>query len=1196
MPRPRPAARLPCLARALLALGLLVAAMAATAMPLPETPQFRRLGVEQGLPSSRVNGLAQDRAGYLWIATDDGIARYDGVGMRIWRYDPGIVDGMPGNLVNALHVDARDDVWMAVSDRGIARIDRHREAVLPLRDPALPQLETIDVWSIAETGDGRLWFASFGEGLLRREPDGSLHLVGAVPTGAAARPVPRLISLLADAGEGLWIGTVSGLAYWNGETLEAVAAGELDEAAIIAMDRDPDGSLWLSTRSHGLWRRSPEGRFERSPWNAGIGGARPFGVKADGSGGHWIHTARGLFLADASGLRRLPAPEGSEGNFQQMLVDRQGGLWFGDADHGLAWLSPGWRSFASLSRSGEPPLRLSMRQALAFAALPDGGLLIGGEEGLLDRLDADRRRVTPRLLPPSQFAGERLTALLALPDGTLWVGASRLLLRRDPAGRWTRWGAEGPDAAPAAAIDFLVPMPDGTLWVAAYGAGLQQRAADGRVLRRVQPEDGLGLETLHVEHALAGPDGALWVANAQGVLRWDGARFERLVDAEGGPVFGIAFESPEAFWTYRTGLLQQWRRDGGRWKEASRADAANEGMPAVDAGGLVRDAHGRLWIFSLRGLVRFDPATRGLRLFGPADGLREREFGLRPPLVLPDGRVVAGTANGAVLFDPLTVAADGRVPPLVIDTLSVRRAEDVVALDPDAPVRLEASDRDLRIVARLMSFADPGAHRFRFRLHGYDPDWVEVGAAGERQLPRQLPGRYRLEVRAAGADGRWGETRLIEYEVLPPWWLSPRALVAYAVLLLGLAAGGVLLVRHRLRLRARERQEREARRLALEASEAKSRFLADLGHELRTPLTGVLGMTELMLREPLPEVQRQRAETVLRAGQHLLRLVNDTLDLARIEAGRLLLQDEPFDLPALVADVAQWLRPSAEAKGLRFSVQLAPGLPPWLRGDAARVRQILLNLGGNAIKFTEQGFVALRVAPLAGGGIEVEVEDSGIGLDAEAQQRLFQRFEQAGGAATQRRYGGTGLGLAISRQLARAMGGELLLHSRKGQGSRFTVRLPLPDAAPAGGGGAASTAPPAGMAPGTAAPSAPARALDILLVEDDPVVAEVMTGLLQSLGHRVHHAPQALAAMTLLKTQRLDLGLLDLDLPAVDGFELARLIRQGGWSLPLVAVTARADLASEHQARAAGMDGYLRKPVTGAMLAEALAGIQPRPG
>jgi hypothetical protein len=164
------------------------------------------------------------------------------------------------------------------------------------------------VWSIAETGDGRLWFASFGEGLLRREPDGSLHLVGAVPTGAAARPVPRLISLLADAGEGLWIGTVSGLAYWNGETLEAVAAGELDEAAIIAMDRDPDGSLWLSTRSHGLWRRSPEGRFERSPWNAGIGGARPFGVKADGSGGHWIHTARGLFLADASGLRRLPAP------------------------------------------------------------------------------------------------------------------------------------------------------------------------------------------------------------------------------------------------------------------------------------------------------------------------------------------------------------------------------------------------------------------------------------------------------------------------------------------------------------------------------------------------------------------------------------------------------------------------------------------------------------------------------------------------------------------------------------------------------------------------------------------------------------------------------------------------------------------------------------------------------------------------
>jgi CheY-like chemotaxis protein len=308
--------------------------------------------------------------------------------------------------------------------------------------------------------------------------------------------------------------------------------------------------------------------------------------------------------------------------------------------------------------------------------------------------------------------------------------------------------------------------------------------------------------------------------------------------------------------------------------------------------------------------------------------------------------------------------------------------------------------------------------------------------------------------------------------------------------------------------------------------------------------------------------------------------VNDTLDLARIEAGRLLLQDEAFDLAALATDVGQLLRPNAQAKGLDFAVQLAPGLPPRVRGDESRLRQILLNLGGNAIKFTERGRVTLTLRPLPGGGVQFDVEDTGIGLDEAQQRRLFQRFEQADGETTQRRYGGTGLGLAISRELARAMGGELTLRSAKGEGSCFSVRLPL----------AADTA-----RPPTGDLAAARPGLDLLLVEDDPIVAEVMLGLLGAQGHRVHHATQALNALTLMKTERIDVGLLDLDLPAVDGFELATLIRQNGWTLPLIAVTARADAVSERRARAAGMDGYLRKPVTGAMLAEALDGIGAAP-
>ena len=1173
-------------------LGLAVAQAALARVP--ETPQFRRVGVEQGLPSSRINGLAQDRDGYLWIATDDGVARFDGLSMRVWRHNPGIVGGMPDNLVNTLHIDRSDRVWLSFGKNGVGVIDALRREVRPVLSDEVPGFATADVWAIAETPDGSMWFGSFGDGLFQRDPDGRVRAHGAVRAGAGSEPDALVVSLATTTDGGLFIGTATGLAQWVDGRAEPVSVPGLDGDAVTSLQAEPDGSLWIGARSR-LWRRGPEGRIEPSPWDAALAGTRVHGVQRDGRGGRWIYTVRGLFYDDGDGLRRFLAPEAAEGDYQQMLVDRQGGLWFGDAEFGLVWLSGYWRSFATLTRQSDPSVRLSMRQAGAFAEDGEGGVLIGGEDGRLDRLDPSRRRVDVNVVPQASFDKARLYALAHGADGALWVGAaSGRLSRRDPDGTWRRWGPGQDDAPPRGAIDFLVPLPDGGLWVAGYGGGLQRRDAEGRVVLTVAPSSGHGLDTFDLEAVTLGPDGALWVANAQGLLRWDGTRFEPQLGAESGPVQGLAFATADDVWVYRPGLLQRWRRDAGAWTKIDQVDSGNDGLPSAEAGGLVRDAAGRLWLFTVRGLLRFDPATRAIRRFGPGDGLGELEFGLRPPRVLADGVVIAGTVGGAVVFDPMQVEPDTRVATMVLESISVRRAEDVFELDAVAAVQLGAvlslqpEDRDLRVVARLMSFADPSAHRYRFRLNGYDPDWVEVGASGERLLPRQAPGRYQLDIVAAGADGRWSEPITLAFDVLPPWWRTWWARVLYALAAAAAVVAAGALYRRRVQAQAAQRGLQDARRVAQQASEAKTAFLADLGHELRTPLTGVLGMTELMLKDALPDPQRKRAETVMRAGQHLLRLVNDTLDLARIEAGRLRLQDEPFELAALATDVGQLLRPNAEGKGLDFAVQLAPGLPPRVRGDEARLRQILLNLGGNAIKFTERGRVTLALRPLPGGGLQFDVEDTGIGLDEAQQRRLFQRFEQADGEHTQRRYGGTGLGLAISRELARAMGGELTLRSAKGEGSCFSVRLPL--VADAG----LAPVEPAAARTGAGRGGAPA-ALDLLLVEDDPVVAEVMIGLLSAQGHRVHHATQALNALTLLKTQRLDVGLLDLDLPAVDGFELAMLIRQNGWTLPLIAVTARADAGSERRARAAGMDGYLRKPVTGAMLAETLDLIGPQP-
>jgi CheY-like chemotaxis protein len=312
----------------------------------------------------------------------------------------------------------------------------------------------------------------------------------------------------------------------------------------------------------------------------------------------------------------------------------------------------------------------------------------------------------------------------------------------------------------------------------------------------------------------------------------------------------------------------------------------------------------------------------------------------------------------------------------------------------------------------------------------------------------------------------------------------------------------------------------------------------------------------------------------------LLKLLNDALDVARIEAGRLNLEPAPFDPRQLVDDVAQLQLGHAQAKRLGFLVEVAEDLPPRVVGDAVRIKQVLLNLTHNALKFTEYGSVELR-ALRCSEGLLFSVTDTGPGIPESARARLFQRFEQVDGP---QRRAGTGLGLAICRELVGMMGGSIELESRLAYGSTFRVRLPLQPPE-----GAAATLPAAHVPIG--------RALRVLLVEDDAIVAAVIRGQLEHQHHRVCYVANGLGALAELEQSSFDVMLLDLDLPGVDGFQVARLVRQReepGQRMPIVAITARAGGDEEARAYEAGMDAFLRKPFSGEALAELFVRLVPQ--
>jgi signal transduction histidine kinase/CheY-like chemotaxis protein/HPt (histidine-containing phosphotransfer) domain-containing protein len=378
----------------------------------------------------------------------------------------------------------------------------------------------------------------------------------------------------------------------------------------------------------------------------------------------------------------------------------------------------------------------------------------------------------------------------------------------------------------------------------------------------------------------------------------------------------------------------------------------------------------------------------------------------------------------------------------------------------------------------------------------------------------------------------------------------------------------------------------DAREAAVQLARAKSTFLATMSHEIRTPLNGVLGMNELLLDSGLTAEQREWAEGVRVSGRHLLSLINDVLDVSKIEAGRLTLEAVDFKLADVIEEARLMFAQPAQAKGLALLAIVAPAdavqTAQPLRGDPLRLRQVIANLIGNAVKFTAHGSVAVHAGwVLDGDGqarVRIAVQDTGIGISEEARERIFDKFAQADSSTT-RRYGGTGLGLSICRELVALMDGSIAVASTPGQGSCFTVDLRLPLGSATAAVGVAQGAP--RHMSGT-----------VLLVEDHPVNRSVAIGMLRKLGLSWQVAENGADAVAQVRQQPFDAVLMDCQMPVMDGYRATAAIRalpEGrGATLPIVALTANATAEDARRCREAGMDGFVAKPFTLASLAAAL--------
>jgi signal transduction histidine kinase/ligand-binding sensor domain-containing protein/CheY-like chemotaxis protein len=1285
----------PRIATLVLLIGGVADAGASAVEALPENPLFRQFGTAQGLPSATVNKLAQDRDGNLWIGTLDGLARYDGVDFKVWRHDPDNPRSVPANDVEFVMVDEQDSVWVTGHNAGIARYEPHTDDFTRWQhDPAVAgSLPGNRIWAMADDGDGGLWLGGYQTGLVHMSADGVFRSLREPMLAAGCNDI--ILSLAHGQDQTVWIGTSAGLCRWR--RADGFATVEIDEAGsrpVVLGIRLVNGVPWLATSS-GL--NAPQDRPDL-PQPPAHTFESALSIEVEPDGWIWLGTRDGVrrwqpatgatatHLATPGHVMSLPSPR-----IGDILQDREGSMWFA-TQAGLAQLVPQWRAIRVYlggfgDGHGLPPGRprnvgIGRDGQLWVTSDTNRGVSqLNPADGTVRRwfVDSDGRE--------EPDADSR--AVIMDRQERLWLGHRSAVSRYTPAtGEYQRFDRDrSGQALPPTVVRRLVELADGRILAAFGGAGIAWIDEHSGMLDFDPLGDADNLPCAQASDIRGAPDGSIWIACEHGVLTAPLAtrRFQPVTGAPDKAVHGLAFTADGSVWLHALGHLGEYRVDDGGLT-LQRSISAADGWPLVDAGGMAIDDDGVVWVITRRGLQAYDPRSGRIATYDEAHGLPSAEFIDTPPAWLAPGLLATATTAGVVLVDTTRIRAG--LPPATLRWHEASVVHDgrrqVLDTGTGRPWSLAHNHRDLRVAARLGSLLKPDAHRYRFRFN--DDPWHDQAGQPERLIDHLPSGRHTLEIEALGSDGQPSGNRLRQdiHVGLPPW-RQPWALMLYA-----LAAVAVLLVGQHLYRRRLDRQHaltlaEERRRWAEQASAAKTRFLAAVGHELRTPMAGLLGMNELLATTPLDPRQQHFTSSIQRAGNHMLTLVNDLLDLSRIESGQLALTPTDVDLVGCLDELIGDVAANAESKQLVLSLRIEPGTPLGVQVDGKRLHQILLNLLNNAIKFTPDGHIRLRVSWIEGRH-SFEVIDNGPGISDDLRSRLFERYSQDEAG---RRSGGSGLGLAIARELVELMGGDIGVTSGEGGGSRFWFTVPLqadvepaavaadgitvriidndtergddlatslralgvtvvdnaittpfvlvaakasdqleqrllalgpfehaivslplayatPDLPPAvsvvSGPWPLRTviktlsAPPPARSTGSRPASPPTTAgqyaltgRQLLLVEDDPVLGEVMASQLRQRGASVELATDGLAALAAATSGHFDGFILDLDLPEMDGLQVLRLLRHHLVPLPPVAVvTARHQEEDEALCRAAGARAFFRKPVDVGELVAAL--------
>lgn len=1142
------------------------------------------------LSSDTIYCVTEGPQGYLWIGTYNGLNRFDPQTGRVKRFmaHPENPDSLCFQVVQSVYFDRAGTMWVACSWNwdssrrelgGLHRYLPEENRFIRYRsDPNDPaSLRSNGVWTMLEDRQGNFWVGTHGDGLHLMDRDQGTFTHCSNQNTQASGPRPPFQTGITDIHFGvrrifedkqgrIWILAIrGGLSVWDPRNQRfeqyLTSNSDLPNDHAWNIGQTHDGSLWLSY------------------------------------GGAYAGVSRISPTIPEISLQSPPvtATEGPFNTVQILAADATGKLWIGGSPHGVVGFQSGQSDYQKYSKQAEIGKQLSDSDIHSLAIERDGTVWAGGwhQGGGLNRIDTKSGKI-------QQFLKDTL------------------------------FSATGLDImVPGIGIPVLFLDVKERLWVGTFGQGLHRLDPEHEAFRSYMPdpEDTTSLYGEVLFDITEDVSGEIWMLGIKSEVN----QFQPFLQS---------FDPETHQFTLHWASPEKLPSDG-------KVTVQSNQHARFSLWSLQQDGNGHWWFINGASLMRYDPILHEMHsypLFSSGEilnwlqiskagyhylALNNQLYRFHPeteeliplPLSITNhgGRFVnvnyrelpripgaegqelwpISWANTYFLFDPAYWDAyhPGDEVMVYLDDLVLGESsgKEVLKAELNQQQELAVSTLSFPLSFRAYAFnyQHDGASKLRYRIPFFEDNWQEI-ESGDRITLSEMPvGTYQLEMQARSPFGAWGSDRILKLSVLPRWYetLWGRLLMGMGVL--GLL-GGLFWLRLRSQAVALEK-EREINEKLRNIDKLKDQFLANTSHELRTPLNGIIGLSEALIDEESDPEKRENLEMIISSGRRLSSLVNDILDFSKLQTHEIILQQKAIDLHALAGVVLRIHQPLVGSKDLKLVNAIDKHLVS-VQADENRLQQILFNLVGNAVKFTETGTVTIGATEIEAGNITVSVEDTGIGIPENKREAIFQEFEQADGSIA-REFAGTGLGLSISKSLVELHGGEMWLESEVGKGSAFFFTLPVARDA------ATSVQPPTQTESSLSARDSrlisqeqevlsrkePTEAISalasntavrILSVDDEPINQQVIKNHLRESIFQLTHAMNGEEALEHLDRQSFDLVLLDVMMPRMSGYEVCQKIRERFLpsELPVIMLTAKNQIADLVESLHTGANDYIAKP------------------